>query len=315
MLKRIVVLSSFLIISISVFGQTQSKEKDKEGRHELIQFIKDLKQDYEHTHLQVQYFSDVGLCPPYSNENSSYSKWVEDNTRIIKTKKKQCYRLMLTWLAQQGRNTIVAPFCYTTWWRNKEKITKSVYDKIHPLIDDADSLSVNDAFLWLNEQVESGTFKTVCEEYLKTIGKFWYFIWTFSDIEDPLGRGGLPNDYKGGKNTFGNRFLYSAVRNPGGLRMHLYQRSDNITNQITTIDTRGDEDAVSYGIGNQKLGTWLCWYVGENNELYLIYERATQKKVFYFGFVRTYVYNRKGKMVEQNKKRFEVSLRTNERNK
>ncbi|MDR0790203.1 MAG: hypothetical protein LBO06_05375 [Bacteroidales bacterium] len=311
MRKRIVVLSALILTSINVFGQIEGKEKG----NELMQFISDLRQDYKDTPSQLQYFSDIGLCSPYPTEDSLFSKWAEDNTQIIKDKKRQCYQLVLTWLYQQGRNAVLAPFCYTIWWWNKERITNKVYDKMYPLASETDSLPANDVFLWLNEQIETGTFKTACEKELKSIGNFWYFIWTFSDIEDPLGRGGLPNDYKGGNNTFGNRFLYSAVRNPGGLRMHIYQRSGIITNQITTIDTRTDEQAKSYGIGNQKLGTWLCWYVDENDKLYFIYERATQKKIFYCGFVRTYSNNKEGVTIEQNRKRFEVSLRKNKNNK
>jgi hypothetical protein len=314
MLKRIALFASLILISTSVFGQIEDKAASKEKDNELIQFIKDLRQDYKATPSQLQYFSDIGLCTPYPQDTTLVSQWIKDNTAIIKDKKRQCYQLVLTWLLQQGRNAALAPFCYTFWWWNKKRITNMVYDKTYPLVEYEDSLSTNDAFLWLNEQIESGTFKAKCEKELKTIGNFWYFIWTFSDIEDPLGRGGLPDDYKGGKNSFGNRFKYSAIRNPGGLRMHIYQRSGEIKDQITTIDTRNDQQASSYGIGDQNLGTWLCWYIDENDELYFIYERATQKKIFYCGFVRTYSKNSKGVTIEQDRKRFEVSLRKNKKN-
>jgi hypothetical protein len=62
------------------------------------------------------------------------------------------------------------------------------------------------------------------------------------------------------------------------------------------------------------LGTWLCWYVDENGKLYFIYERATKKKIFYCGFVRTFLDNSNGVTVEQNRKRFEVSARKNKNN-
>ncbi|MDR1006907.1 MAG: hypothetical protein LBL74_08630 [Bacteroidales bacterium] len=305
MANRIFLLLALITFSLTAFSQTENFE----GGDELSQFFKDLKEDYNQSASQLKQFADLNVCMPYPDNPTK--EWIERNTKIIKAKKRQCYWLVVKWLLQQGINSVIAPIAYTIWWRDKNEITDKIYKAALPLINSKDSLSVNEVFFWLNEQIEKGHYKAVCEKPLKSIGLFDYFIWTYSDILDPLGRGILPLDYKGGKNTFCNRFLYSAVRNPGSLQMHIYQRSDTIVNQVITKDTRIDEVAKSYGIGNQQLGTWLCWYVDNKGKLYFIYERSTQKKVFYCGFVRTYLDDEKGVATEQNRKRFEVSLRKN----
>ncbi|MDR1846855.1 MAG: hypothetical protein LBR17_01895 [Bacteroidales bacterium] len=280
----------------------------------FAQFFQDLRKDYKATASQLDMFVKANVCTPL-NDSNILKQWQKDNTSLIKKKKRESYSLVTKWLLLQGRNAILAPFCYTLWWWNKNKITQKVYNQIVPIISENDSLNINNAFLWLNQQIEEGSFSKMYEQEVRKIGCFWYFIWTFSDIEDPLGRGGLPIDYKAkpniDNNSFKNRFLYSAIRNPGGLSMHIYQRSGEITNAVTTIDTRTDEEAVSYGIGNQQLGTWLCWYVDSDNRLYFIYEKASEKRIFYCGFVRTFASDNKGVLKEQNRKRFEVSARKN----
>jgi hypothetical protein len=293
MLRKIICLSLCAFISSGVFSQ----ESEKENSGSLRQFVKDMKADYRLSSSQTEIFMAA---------DTSFADSV-----FLKKMKRESYRLVTKWLAEQIRNGLVAPFCYTLWWWNRTKITQKVYDKMLPLIGSTDSLSVDKVFEWLNRQIEGGTYKEICEKDLKAIGKFRYFIWTFSDIEEPLGRGGLPHDYKSGRNTFCNRFAYSAIRNPGGLRMHIYQRSGAIKSQVTTFDSRQEEEAVSYGIGNVKLGRWLSWYVDVDNKLYFIYERATKKKIFYCGFVRTFSKDEFGIDREQDRKRFEISLRKN----
>jgi hypothetical protein len=286
MRRQVITLFVLTVISVCVKGQSLPFE-----------FIKDLRKDYRATSEQIQMFSEKAE--------------ILSNADIIKEKKKECYHLITKWLLIQGRNALLAPFCYTLWWWNREKITNRVYELMLPLAGGDTAMTINHLFVWLNQHVEQGTFDSICKKELQSMGLFYYFIWTFSDIEDPLGRGGMPNDYKSGKNTFGNRFLYSAVRNPGGLAMHINQRSAIIIDNVTTIDTRSDEQAKSYGIGNQNLGTWLCWYVSSDDRLYFIYESANMKKLFYCGFVRTFANNEDCKSVEQNRKRFEISQRKN----
>lgn len=134
--------------------------------------------------------------------------------------------------------------------------------------------------------------------------KFQYWLWTYGDLNDPLGRGGMPDDYKNGKNTFWNRWRYSALRNPRFNWNYMELRTQPICFAVTCIDTRNYEVMhMSYGIGNSPDGVCFRWFKDIEDNWYFIYEDNNKNSIWYFGWVG---------LLQQaigNNGRFEISYR------
>jgi len=115
--------------------------------------------------------------------------------------------------------------------------------------------------------------------------KFIYWLWTYGDINDPLGWGGMPKDYRNGKNNFINRFWFSAIRNPRFTINHLKYKSEPIDSEIIIIDTRNYNNMIkSYGVGDMPEGVIFKWMYSKN-KAYFIYENNTNESAFWFGYV------------------------------
>ena len=115
--------------------------------------------------------------------------------------------------------------------------------------------------------------------------KIWYWLYTYGDLNDPLNRGGLPLDYKGGKNTFKNRWFYSAIRNPRFTYNVLKYNTESILWERIIIDDRNWNIMISsYGVGDSPKGIIFKWLYSDC-KAYFIYENNTEENVFWFGWV------------------------------
>ena len=234
-----------------------------------IRFIKDLKQDY-----------DNGLD---------------------KQKMRDCYIRYFHFYFRFIFNLILAPIGYTIWWIFKKPISKRLYRYFKRYYSNHayyiakgiyEVENIDEFHNWLNKLMMTNidNNKRLDRDIRTALPWLYYKLYLFGDAEDPLGRGGLPLDYRNGKNTFLNRFLYSAIRNPWGNGIHLKMRSSYLTNIITTFDTRTEVDTTNYGTGNARVGTLIRWYTDSNDELWYFYERVYKNKLlgwrdFYFGGV------------------------------
>lgn len=143
----------------------------------------------------------------------------------------------------------------------------------------------------------------------KTLGCFYYWLWSYSDEGvDPLGKGIVPDSYKPNvKSTFWRRYLWSGIRNPRTIKCHVYHRTEKkiveewLSNQTDLIDKYVDV----YGFGKRQMNTEFKWYKNEDNKLYFYYHNVKGTKFLYFGFVDAYFKDKK-----QEYKRFECSSRS-----
>mgnify|MGYP005855341917 FL=1 len=126
----------------------------------------------------------------------------------------------------------------------------------------------------------------LAKKKLKVNGKFLYWLWTYGDAKDPLGRGGMPETYKNGKNIFWNRYCYSAFRNARFNINYMEFRTGLIVEKIIIKDER---DFSYYhkvdGIGDSPDGIVFIWMRDNYNKWYFIYEDNNKNNIFYFGYV------------------------------
>lgn len=173
--------------------------------------------------------------------------------RVVKPYKLNCYRRAFGHFLSTLWSVISAPLIYPIWYIFRERITMKL----------------------VNEDV-----------YGADMNAFWRWVWTYGDLHDPLGRGGMPLDYRNGENSFINRFWYSAIRNP----RFTYNFKYYITKPVQwintpNIDTRNFENMISsYGIGDSPDGKLLQWF-GGSLYWYFIYENNTKESIYYFGWV------------------------------
>lgn len=179
---------------------------------------------------------------------------------------------------------LTAPFIYPIWFLFRKRISNRVYKNI----------SWQDIKLL----IDNNSTKMVKEELLKS-GRFYYWLWTYGDINDPLNRGGLPD---GQKNNFLNRFLFSAIRNPRFNINYLEFRTGLIVESHTIIDTRNfNYKHGSDGIGDSPDGICFKWFKDENEKWYFIYEDNNSENLFYIGYT--------GLLKDKKVGRFELGYR------
>jgi hypothetical protein len=157
---------------------------------------------------------------------------------------------------------ISAPVVYPIWWWKRKKMysTKN--------------------WILFKTLVEENKTKTV-KDLIKANGKYW--LWTYGDLDDPLGRGGLPERY--GKNSFWNRWKYSAFRNARFNWHYMNLRTQSIKAKLTIIDNRNPKLMhKSDGIGDCPDGVLLMWFMDEE-KVYFVYENCNRKAIWYFGWV------------------------------
>lgn len=105
----------------------------------------------------IQFFKDLKEDLKSDNVPSKY--------------KYACFKKIIKDLFKIIFNAITGPIIYTIWYIFRKKITERVYQdtgwkEILSLMDSNQPLMVKDS--------------------LQRNGKFWYWIWTYGDAEDPL---------------------------------------------------------------------------------------------------------------------------------
>jgi len=219
--------------------------------------------------MKKRRFSEIGLFI-----KTVYKNYKEDADGIPKKEKLKCYLRMLWMVLVSLGNFITAPIIYPIWYVFRKSITEKIHlgtswEEVHKLLRTGGQYKVN--------------------KLIKKNGWFLYWLWTYGDDNDPLGWGGMPKDYRIGKNTFPNRFMYSAIRNPRFTYNHLNFTSGLIVVQKVVKDTQDIKlKHVSYGIGDSYDGVlfkWMKEYI--TNRYHFIYEEANVSHIFYFGYVNT----------------------------
>lgn len=191
----------------------------------------------------------------------------------IKKKKRKSILKTIYLTFDQIWSGISAPLIYPIWYIFRRQITNSIYEgtswqAVQKLIQDN---KIDEAKL-----------------ILKRKGYFLYWLWTFGDLNDPLGRGELPEDgYKGRfKNNFVGRFYENALRNPRFTINYMNYRTGTIVDIITVIDTRNfDIQHESEGLGSHASGVFFKWLIDDKGRWYYIYDDNNKENLFYFGYV------------------------------
>jgi len=217
----------------------------------------------------------------------------KSSTPDIKKKKKKAILKTISLTFNQIWGGITAPLIYPIWYAFRKQITNSIYEgtswqAVHKLVEDNKIDEV--------------------KQIVKRKGPFLYWLWTFGDLRDPLGRGELPDDgYKGRfKNNFIGRFYENAIRNPRFTINYIDYRSGNIVKAYTIIDTR--DYTISHsseGIGSNPSGILFKWMVDAKDEWYYIYDENNAEALFYFGYTGL------GKDDIGRSGRFEIGYRAN----
>jgi len=211
----------------------------------------------------------------------------------VKKKKKKAI-LKTIWLTfDQVWSGVTALFIYPIWYAFRKQITNKVYEGtswevVHKLV------------------VENKTKEA--KMIVQRSGKFLYWLWTYGDLRDPLGRGELPDDgYRGRfKNNLIGRYYENAIRNPRFTINYMNYRTGTITHSYTVIDTRNfDVSHSSEGIGSSPSGLLFKWMVDDSGEWYFIYDDNNKNNLFYFG------YSGLGKEDIGKNGRFEIGYRKN----
>lgn len=221
----------------------------------------------------------------YQNIRADYQKIGS----IRQADKRLCYRRIAKNLLWGIWNAISTLFIYPIWYMFRKSIT----DKIHK------------GTSWQEiEQLMNQCEIQQVEDKLRVNGKLLFWLWTYGDNVDPLGWGGMPEDYGTKKNNFWNRFKWSAIRNPRFNINYLYFRTGLIEEEKIVIDTRNPKLwHESYGVGSSEDGIIFKWLRDNNNKWYFIYEDNNFNHVFWFGYVglKRYAIGKRG--------RFETSYR------
>ena len=196
----------------------------------------------------------------------------KNSNEFVKSKKKKAI-LKTIWLTfDQIWSGISAPLIYPIWYIFRKQITNTLYEgttwqAVQKLVRD-------------NKIDEA-------KAIVQRKGKLLYWLWTFGDLNDPLGRGELPEDGYSGrfKNNFIGRFYENALRNPRFTINYMNYRTGTIVQAYTIIDTR-DYSVVhsSEGLGTAPSGIFFKWLVDNKGEWYYIYDDNNKENLFYFGY-------------------------------
>lgn len=187
---------------------------------------------------------------------------------ITQAQKKAAYWRLTKLAFMNLWNVISAPFIYPLWYLFRKKITEKVYR--------------GTSWQYINAQINENKTKLV-REMLQANGKFWYWMWTYGDLRDPLGMGEIV-DY-GIPNTFWNRYKENAFRNARYTTNFMDFRTGDIMFVVTVIDNRNFTYMhKSEGIGDSPDGVYFKW-VKDDRGWGFIYEDNNSQNIFYFGFV------------------------------
>jgi hypothetical protein len=213
------------------------------------------------------------------------------NSKLSKSEKLKTYRKIVNNLFLIIWNQITAPLIYPIWWLFKKEITNKIYSDI----------SIEE----ISKLISTNQTQLV-KQIIKNKGTFLYWLWTYGDQEDPLGRGGMPEWF--GNNTFINRFNWAAIRNPRFNINYLEFRTNVIIDKEVIIDTRSfDTYHKSKGIGDSPDGIYFKWLKDIENNWYFIYEDNSKLWIWYFGWTGLLLED-----IGNGGGRFEFSLRKTE---
>ena len=192
---------------------------------------------------------------------------ITDGSITIKDKIK-CRNAIIINLLKIVWNGVTTPLIYPIWYLFRTKLTPMIYQ----------NTSWQEILKLINENKTNEAKKKLLAN-----GKFLYWIWTYSDLEEPMGRGGLPISY--GPNTFWYRFKYSAIRNPRFNCNYIDFRTEIINEVETIIDTRNFHYMhKSYGISDSPDGIYFKWMRDTEGKCYFIYEDNNKSNLFYIGY-------------------------------
>lgn len=189
-----------------------------------------------------------------------------------KVRKRKAINKTISLTFNQIYGGITAPFIYPIWYIFRKQITNSIYEGTSWEV--AHKLTVDNKIDELKLMV-------------KRKGRLLYWLWTYGDLRDPLGRGELPEDgYKGRfKNNFVGRFYENAIRNPRFTINYIEYRTGTIVGIDTVIDTRDYTTThSSEGIGSNPSGILFKWMADEKGKWYFIYDDNNKENLFYFGY-------------------------------
>lgn len=191
----------------------------------------------------------------------------DTNTQITRKEKISCLKTIVLDLLIIVWNAITSPIVYSLWYLFRSTITKKIYKGTY----------------WQEILILMDSNKTIeIKKKLFPNGKFYYWLWTYGDAEEPLGRGGLPEKYK---DTFWNRLYWSGIRNGRYNYTAMEFRTGLITDAITVIDTRNFKFMhKSFGIGDSPDGIYFKWVKDDKGKWYFIYEDNNEKNLFYLGY-------------------------------
>jgi hypothetical protein len=177
---------------------------------------------------------------------------------ISKRKKKKAILKTIRLTFNQIWSGISAPFIYPIWYFFRKQITESIYD--------------GTSWEYIQGLIKANNIEDA-KKILKRKNNFIYWmIWTFGDLNDPLGRGELPDNGYGKKNNFFTRYYENAIRNPRFTINYIDYRSGTIMKSYTIIDTRNyDLHHSSEGIGSSPDGIFFKWMIDDKDEWYFIY--------------------------------------------
>lgn len=185
-----------------------------------------------------------------------------------KKQKVSCYIRTLRMLFMYIWNGLSAPIVYPFWYIFRKKIVSRAYR--------------GTSWQEINKMVEENKTSKV-KSIIKNNGKFIYWLWTYGDLRDPLGRGELM-DRK--TNTFWNRYWENAFRNCRFTINFMEFRTASIVDSLIVIDSRNfNYMHVSEGIGNSPDGIFFRWMCDSDNKWSFIYEDNNKENIFYYGYV------------------------------
>lgn len=191
----------------------------------------------------------------------------KSSNKEVKINKKKAILKTIRLTVDQIWSGLTAPIIYPIWYIFRVYITKRMYQ--------------NTSWEHVQNLVRENKIGKV-KELLKPRGRLLYWLWTYGDLKDPLGRGELPDSKI---NKFSTRYYENAIRNPRFTINYMEYRSGAITQSQTLIDTRNYEIThFSEGIGSAPSGILFKWMIDESNEWYFIYDDNNKNNLFYFGY-------------------------------
>lgn len=205
---------------------------------------------------------------------------------------KQC----LKWFIVQTLNLVIAPIIYPIFYLNRKRIYRKYVEGGFP--EDIQELCVDGDFV-----------EDTLPVLRKVLGWWLFWLWTFGDEKDIIGKGIVPEWYKPNiKNNFLRRYLWSAIRNPRAIYSHAKCRTAGIAHILPKgVGIWEEHNKVHFnGLGYFAAGYRLIW-LGNGTTNYPYFYSTYGKnntRLFYFGMVHCYYNN-----TLMQYRRFELSMR------